>query len=179
MDFVETRKFKDKYEEFRYGDWRKGSGKTFVTLETEIPAVPEKLLEKPDEAAFRKRLAELSGKINDIHNGIEEKKTQFQDTLTKLKGEDQPEADEETPDISHESLSQKFAQAKEMRTKRNKQQDKVDNIQQEIQKVRNEMRFLNDNIDKFFNKPELVPKGLKQAEKDFYMDGNEKEFKRR
>jgi hypothetical protein len=44
MEFVEKRKFKSKMEEYRHGDWRKGSGKTFVTLETVIPEKPEKLL---------------------------------------------------------------------------------------------------------------------------------------
>jgi len=34
MEFKETKKFKSKWEEYRQGDWRKGSGKTFVTLET-------------------------------------------------------------------------------------------------------------------------------------------------
>ena len=41
MDFKEKRKFKSKWEEYRHGDWRKGSGKTFVTLETIIPEMPE------------------------------------------------------------------------------------------------------------------------------------------
>mmetsp|Transcript_25153 Transcript_25153/g.38965 ORF Transcript_25153/g.38965 Transcript_25153/m.38965 type:complete len:377 (-) Transcript_25153:1212-2342(-) len=176
MDFVETKKFKDKYDEFRNGDWRKGSGKTFVTLETEIPPMPENILEKPNEEAFRKKLAEMSAKINDIHSGIEQKSAQFNDTLTKLKGEGQTEEGEAVP---HENLSQKFKQAKEMRDKRNKQQDKVDAVQQQIQKLRNEMSFFNDNIDKFYNKPELVPKGLKQAEKDLYQNGDERAYQRR
>jgi hypothetical protein len=52
MDYVEKRKFKSKWEEYRHGDWRKGSGKTFVTLETEIPVMPEKLLLPPEEKTF-------------------------------------------------------------------------------------------------------------------------------
>lgn len=40
LDFKEKKKFKSKWEEYRFGDWRKGSGKTFVTLETVIPEVP-------------------------------------------------------------------------------------------------------------------------------------------
>jgi len=55
MDFKEKRKFKTKWEEYRYGDWRKGSGKTFVTLETEVPAKPEKALQLPEEGVFHKK----------------------------------------------------------------------------------------------------------------------------
>jgi len=55
MDFKEKRKFKSKWEEYRHGDWRKGSGKTFVTLETEIPAAPEKLLTPPEEKTFHSK----------------------------------------------------------------------------------------------------------------------------
>jgi hypothetical protein len=52
MEFVEKRKFKSKWEEYRHGDWRRGSGKTYVTLETVIPETPEKLLKPPEEKAF-------------------------------------------------------------------------------------------------------------------------------
>jgi hypothetical protein len=44
MEFVEKKKFKSKWEEYRFGNWRKGSGKTFVTLETVIPEQPKTLL---------------------------------------------------------------------------------------------------------------------------------------
>lgn len=38
MDFKETKVFKNKWEEYRFGDWRKdGFSKTYVTLETVIP----------------------------------------------------------------------------------------------------------------------------------------------
>jgi len=55
MEYKEKRKFKSKWEEYRHGDWRKGSGKTYVTLETVIPEQPAKLLQLPDEATFRKK----------------------------------------------------------------------------------------------------------------------------
>ena len=55
MEFVEKRKFKSKWEEYRHGDWRNGSGKTFVTLETVIPETPEKLLKPPEEKAFHSK----------------------------------------------------------------------------------------------------------------------------
>jgi len=52
MEFKEKRTFKTKWDEYRHGDWRKGSGKTYVTAETEIPEAPSKLLKLPEEKAF-------------------------------------------------------------------------------------------------------------------------------
>ena len=81
MEFKEKRKFKNKWEEYRHGDWRKGSGKTYVTLETVIPEVPANLLKEPNEAEFRKKQSEFETKIKEINNSLEEKKTLFDDTL--------------------------------------------------------------------------------------------------
>ena len=81
MDFKETKKFKSKWEEYRLGDWRRGSGKTFVTLETAIPAKPEKPLSPPDEAAFHKKLKEVEDKIKNIGQDLEDKKTEFDGKL--------------------------------------------------------------------------------------------------
>lgn len=66
MEFKETKKFKSKWEEYRGGDWRRGSGKTYVTLETVIPEMPDKLLTPPDEASFHKKLLEIEDKIKSI-----------------------------------------------------------------------------------------------------------------
>lgn len=65
-EFVETKKFKNKLDEFRNGDWRKGSGRTYVTLETEIPPMPTKIIEKPDETKFRSKQFELTQKIDEL-----------------------------------------------------------------------------------------------------------------
>jgi len=81
MEFKETKKFKSKWEEYRLGDWRRGSGKTFVTLETAIPAMPEKLLSPPDEAVFHKKLVEIEDKIKSIGQDLEDKKTEFDGKL--------------------------------------------------------------------------------------------------
>lgn len=81
MEFKETKTFKSKWEEYRVGDWRKGAGKTFVTLETVIPAMPERLLEAPDEGQFHRKLLEIENKIKDIGTGLEEKKVEFDETL--------------------------------------------------------------------------------------------------
>lgn len=80
--FKETRKFKYKSAEFRDGDWRK-SKKVFVTLETEIPPMPEKLLTKPDETKFRKEVGELNEKIKETVKKLDDRKADFDETLSK------------------------------------------------------------------------------------------------
>ena len=54
MDFKEKKKFKNKWEEYHYGDWKKFS-RTFVTLDTVIPSLPEKPIPEPAEAEYRKK----------------------------------------------------------------------------------------------------------------------------
>ena len=83
MEFKETRTFKTKAEEFRSGDWRKPQGKTYVTLETVIPALPKTIFTKPDQEAFRKKISELDEKIQEINKSLEEKKEHFDETLGK------------------------------------------------------------------------------------------------
>ena len=68
MEFKEIKKFNSKWEEFRHGDWRKGYGKTFITLETIIPGMPSgtELLHQPDETTFHKKQVEIEEKIKDL-----------------------------------------------------------------------------------------------------------------
>jgi len=66
MDFKEKKTFTCKYLEYKYGDWRKGSGKTYVTLETVIPEIPENPIIAPDEATFHKKQVEIDEKIKDL-----------------------------------------------------------------------------------------------------------------
>lgn len=66
MDFKEKKKFKSKWEEYRFGEWRKGAGKTFVTIDTVIPSLPEKDITPPDEAAFHKKQVEIETKIKEL-----------------------------------------------------------------------------------------------------------------
>ena len=81
MDFKEKKKFKSKWEEYHYGEWKRGSGKTYVTLETVIPEVPAKPIAPPDEANYRKRKQDIDDAISAINKGLEDKKTQFEDVL--------------------------------------------------------------------------------------------------
>jgi len=75
MDFKETKVFKNKWEEYRFGDWRRnGLAKTYVTLDTVIPPLPENPLPPPDEELFHKKLADIESKIKLITKSLEEKK---------------------------------------------------------------------------------------------------------
>lgn len=85
FDFKEKRKFSSKWEEYRYGDWRKGSGKTYVTLETEIPETPEKKIEAPDEAGFHKKIVEIENKIKDLYNERKDQSAKFSDFVEQKK----------------------------------------------------------------------------------------------
>lgn len=82
MDFKEKKKFKSKWEEYHYGEWKRGSGKTFVTLETVIPAAPEKAIATPDETNYRKKKQDIDDAISGINKGLDDKKTQFEGILS-------------------------------------------------------------------------------------------------
>lgn len=81
MDVKETRNFKNKWEEFKFGEWRKLRPSVYVTLETEIPDMPENVLERPNEDEYQKNLKQLEGKIKDIGKSLEERKGTFDDVL--------------------------------------------------------------------------------------------------
>lgn len=81
MEFKERRKFKSKWEEYHHGEWRKGSGKTFVTLETVIPPMPENLIKAPQEAEFQKKEVEIKDKISEINKALDTKKSEFEEIL--------------------------------------------------------------------------------------------------
>jgi hypothetical protein len=83
FDIKETRQFKTKSEEFHKGEWRQRQSNVYVTMETVIPEMPTEKFEKPNEAAFRKRLSELEEKVKAIRSGLEERKEKFQETLQK------------------------------------------------------------------------------------------------
>ena len=48
MLLVSKRKFKTKYLEYQFGDWKKKQPSCFVTLETVIPEMPTDIIEKPN-----------------------------------------------------------------------------------------------------------------------------------
>jgi len=87
MDFKEKKKFKSKWEEYRFGEWRKGAGKTFVTLETEIPKLPEQDITAPDEAAFHKKQVEIDTQIKTIIKSLEDRKNTFKELIEQKQAE--------------------------------------------------------------------------------------------
>ena len=90
MEIKEKRKFKNKWEEFKYGEWRKPRPSVYVTLETEIPEMPEVTLEKPDEKELQQKLKNLESKISDIGKSLEAKKSTFEDLIAVKKNEGAP-----------------------------------------------------------------------------------------
>ena len=74
LDFKEKKKFKSKWEEYHYGDWKRGSGKTFVTLDTDIPEEPEAIPE-PAESDYRKKKQDIDDRIKEINDSINDKKS--------------------------------------------------------------------------------------------------------
>lgn len=75
MEFVETKKFKDKWEEYKGGDWRR-LGKTFVTMDTVIPPMPtgKEILQAPNETKFMTTRNEIEDKIKNFGAKLEEEK---------------------------------------------------------------------------------------------------------
>jgi len=90
MEIKETRTFKRAYDQYRYGEWRKQRPSVYVTLETDIPEIPEKMLEKPDEKARDTKLKEIDAKIKDINKALEAKKTSFDELLAAKKSNGAP-----------------------------------------------------------------------------------------
>lgn len=89
FDFKESKQFKNKWEEYTYGNWKRGTGKTYVTLETVIPEIPKKI-GAPDEAAFHKTLAEVDQKIKNLTGEMTDQKAKFTDTLEQKKSNFNP-----------------------------------------------------------------------------------------
>lgn len=81
-EIVETKTFKSKWEEWRFGDWKKPRPSVYVTLETEIPDMPTDVLKPPDEKAYEAELKALEGKIKGVGKSLEEKKGNFDELLS-------------------------------------------------------------------------------------------------
>ena len=73
--------FKNKYLEYHHGDWKRGPAKVFVTLETVIPALPKKPLEKPDEAKFTKAQEAIEKDIKDLRAKMDDQSKKFKEKL--------------------------------------------------------------------------------------------------
>ena len=164
MEFKEKKTFKNKYEEWKFGDWKKGSGKTYVTLETVIPPVPAKLLTKPDEPTFLKKMTDIEDKIKEINASLQAKEDEFKEILD-LKRVQVKAGD--TGVVVSKELGQKFAKMKQLKAERavifDNQQKATENLGQLI----NDRDYYNSKIDRYFRTVEEVPKGIKQAQKEY------------
>ena len=150
MDFKEKKKFKSKWEEYHYGDWKRGSGKTFVTLETEIPEAPAAIPE-PAEADYRKKKQDIDDRIKEINDNINVKKGEFDEILEKKhqhrSGQnDKTEGDEEAP-VKTMNLKERFARMKELQAQKKKIYDEVDKITKSLGALKGEQEALSKKID--------------------------------
>lgn len=159
FDFKEKKKFKNKQEEYRHGDWRRMPS-VYVTLETPIPELPAKEIATPDEAAFHKKQIELENKIKDHYKNADDLKEKFTELV------DQKKAQRE---------GKKTYEPKETRDKRqrfnhvNNEKKRIREAIDEIEKNRGELIRKREQLIKFihpkWNTPDLVPKGLKELKK--------------
>jgi hypothetical protein len=165
MEYVEKRQFKDKWEEYRLGGWRR-TGKTYVTMETIIPAMPAKhqILTAPDEKKFITNRDEIEKKIKDVSATLEEKKTQFEDTLAAKKASLASGNGDSAP-VPSKGLTEKFKEMKTLKAQRQVIYDAVDKATQGQADLLAQREILMKKIDRQFNTAELVPKGIKEQEK--------------
>lgn len=159
FDFKEKKKFKNKQEEYRFGEWRRMPS-VYVTLETPIPELPAKEIATPDEAAFHKKQIELENKIKDHYKNADDLKEKFNELV------DQKRSQRE---------GKKTYEPKETRDKRqrfnqvNNEKKRIREAIDEIEKNRGELIRKREQLIKFihpkWNTTELVPKGLKELKK--------------
>tara|TARA_B110000285_G_C15058578_1_gene581020 strand:- start:250 stop:747 length:498 start_codon:yes stop_codon:yes gene_type:complete len=163
LDFKEKKKFKSKWEEYHHGDWKRGSGKTYVTLETVIPEAPPAIPE-PAEADYRKKKQDIDDRIKEINDSINEKKSQFDEILEKKhqhrSGQNQTEGDEEAP-VKTMNMKEKFARMKELQGQKKKIYDEVDRISKGLADLKKEQEALSKKIDPKVQSSADISKTLK------------------
>lgn len=159
FDFKEKKKFKNKQEEYRLGDWRRLPS-VFVTLETPIPELPAKEIATPDEAAFHKKQIELENKIKDHYTAADELKEKFNELVGQKKSQREGKQQYEPKEVRDKR--QRFNHV-------NNEKKRIREAIEEIEKNRGELIRKKEQIIKFihpkWNTPELVPKGLKEMKK--------------
>ena len=162
MDFKEKKKFKSKWDEYRFGEWRRGSGKTFVTLETVIPELPAKEMQAPDEATFHKKQVEVEEKIKELIKGMEGKKTQFFEMVDQKKAQRKGNGQFVSGD-----MKEKFERLSQLNKQKKKIYNEMDSIDANKGDLVKQRDAFSKRIDRKWNSSELVPKGLKELKKTF------------
>lgn len=171
-DNEEPPKFNSAYEEFRAGYWRyPRREKVIITLETQIPEMPKKILEQPDEAAYHKLQAEVDEKIEAINAKVKELGERFTERLSQLKTASRPskESGEEagtalTPSASKE-LKTLFDQVKEKDAERKAIYSQVEVLNSEIADAENKKAKAEKKINPTYNKVDLIEKGMRELER--------------
>lgn len=171
-DYEEPPKFNSAYEEFRAGYWRYPKReKIVITLETQIPDLPKKLLEQPDESAYHKLQAEVDEKIEAINAKVKDLGERFTERLQQLKAASRPNKDgsEEaglalTPSASKE-LKTLFEEVKEKDTERKIIYNQIELLNNEISDAENKKTKAEKKINPTYNKIELIEKGIKELER--------------
>ena len=92
-------------------------------METVIPESPKTVLEKPDEAAFRKKVQEIEDKIKEVNNSLKGKIESFEDTRAK-KNLSLKEG-EAIPGGNPVELKKLFSRLGELQSRKKKQWDRV------------------------------------------------------
>ena len=65
-----------------YGDWRKPRARIYVTLETDVPAMPTPVIENPDETDYHKNQLDIDLKIDALNDKIRDFSERFNEKLT-------------------------------------------------------------------------------------------------
>ena len=50
--FVSKRQWKSRFSEYQFAEWRRKRSNLFVTVETIVPKMPEKLLKEPEDSQY-------------------------------------------------------------------------------------------------------------------------------
>jgi len=161
FDFKEKKQFKSKWEEYRKGDWRRGTGKTYVTLETVIPELPEKEITAPDEAAFHKKQIEIENKIKDLIKNSAELRDKFQGLIDEKVNKRATGRNKDEP----ESHGDKVQHLKSVIGKKKRIHEKLADLEENKGDLIKRRENLMKKINPKWNTSELVPKGLKELKK--------------
>lgn len=120
--------------------------------------MPKKLLTVPDEKAFNTKKSEMEKSVKEIADSIGERKTLFDDKVdekrTSLKA-----ASDDKP-VPTKDLTAKFNRMKELKKQREEIYANQEAATKDQGKLISERDFLMKKIDKFYNKEELIPKGI-------------------
>lgn len=162
FDFKDKRQYKNKWEEYRFGQWRKEQRKTYVTLETVIPELPEKKIEAPDEAAFHKKQVEMDNKIKDLYKDVDELKGKFSGFLEQKQASNQGK----TP-IANGGNGNKISRLKQLNTQKDKIHREANKYDDEKLDLTRKLENCRKKIEGKYNTSELVAKGIKDLKKQF------------